>query len=323
MISIEQIKEPIQKEYEEFKIKFREAFQSNNELINVVNKYILQKTGKQIRPLLTLLAAKSLGVINEDTYRCAIAMEMLHTASLIHDDVVDESDERRGQASVNSKWNNKISILIGDYLLSQSLAIANQTKNLKILDKITSLGKQLSEGELIQMDNVKNINCKEDKYFEVIKKKTASLFETCTYAGAVSVGANSEEIEKLRKFGEIYGICFQIKDDIFDYISTEKKIGKPVGNDIREGKITLPLIYALNQSEEKNTYLEIIKNKNFTKENIEKIIDFVIKNKGIEYAKQKMKEYQEKANLLLETIENQEIKHSLELVLQHTIEREA
>lgn len=323
MISIEQIKEPIQKEYEEFKIKFREAFQSNNELINVVNKYILQKTGKQIRPLLTLLAAKSLGVINEDTYRCAIAMEMLHTASLIHDDVVDESDERRGQASVNSKWNNKISILIGDYLLSQSLAIANQTKNLKILDKITSLGKQLSEGELIQMDNVKNINCKEDKYFEVIKKKTASLFETCTYAGAVSVGANSEEIEKLRKFGEIYGICFQIKDDIFDYISTEKKIGKPVGNDIREGKITLPLIYALNQSKEKNTYLEIIKNKNFTKENIEKIIDFVIKNKGIEYAKQKMKEYQEKANLLLETIENQEIKHSLELVLQHTIEREA
>lgn len=323
MISIEQIKEPIQKEYEEFKIKFREAFQSNNELINVVNKYILQKTGKQIRPLLTLLAAKSLGVINEDTYRCAIAMEMLHTASLIHDDVVDESNERRGQASVNSKWNNKISILIGDYLLSQSLAIANQTKNLKILDKITSLGKQLSEGELIQMDNVKNINCKEDKYFEVIKKKTASLFETCTYAGAVSVGANSEEIEKLRKFGEIYGICFQIKDDIFDYISNEKKIGKPVGNDIREGKITLPLIYALNQSEEKNTYLEIIKNKNFTKENIEKIIDFVIKNKGIEYAKQKMKEYQEKANLLLETIENQEIKHSLELVLQHTIEREA
>ncbi|MBR0502133.1 MAG: polyprenyl synthetase family protein [Paludibacteraceae bacterium] len=323
MISIEQIKEPIQKEYEEFKIKFREAFQSNNELINVVNKYILQKTGKQIRPLLTLLAAKSLGVINEDTYRCAIAMEMLHTASLIHDDVVDESNERRGQASVNSKWNNKISILIGDYLLSQSLAIANQTKNLKILDKITSLGKQLSEGELIQMDNVKNINCKEDRYFEVIKKKTASLFETCTYAGAVSVGANSEEIEKLRKFGEIYGICFQIKDDIFDYISTEKKIGKPVGNDIREGKITLPLIYALNQSEEKNTYLEIIKNKNFTKENIEKIIDFVIKNKGIEYAKQKMKEYQEKANLLLETIENQEIKHSLELVLQHTIEREA
>lgn len=323
MISIEQIKEPIQKEYEEFKIKFREAFQSNNELINVVNKYILQKTGKQIRPLLTLLAAKSLGVINENTYRCAIAMEMLHTASLIHDDVVDESNERRGQASVNSKWNNKISILIGDYLLSQSLAIANQTKNLKILDKITSLGKQLSEGELIQMDNVKNINCKEDKYFEVIKKKTASLFETCTYAGAVSVGANSEEIEKLRKFGEIYGICFQIKDDIFDYISTEKKIGKPVGNDIREGKITLPLIYALNQSEEKNTYLEIIKNKNFTKENIEKIIDFVIKNKGIEYAKQKMKEYQEKANLLLETIENQEIKHSLQLVLQHTIEREA
>ncbi len=323
MISIEQIKEPIQKEYEEFKIKFREAFQSNNELINVVNKYILQKTGKQIRPLLTLLAAKSLGVINEDTYRCAIAMEMLHTASLIHDDVVDESNERRGQASVNSKWNNKISILIGDYLLSQSLAIANQTKNLKILDKITSLGKQLSEGELIQMDNVKNINCKEDKYFEVIKKKTASLFETCTYAGAVSVGANNEEIEKLRKFGEIYGICFQIKDDIFDYISTEKKIGKPVGNDIREGKITLPLIYALNQSEEKNTYLEIIKNKNFTKENIEKIIDFVIKNKGIEYAKQKMEEYRKKANLLLETIENQEVKNSLELVLQHTIEREA
>ncbi|MCQ2210388.1 MAG: polyprenyl synthetase family protein [Paludibacteraceae bacterium] len=322
MISIDQITKPIQKEYEEFKIRFLEAFQSNNELISGVNKYILQRTGKQIRPILTLLAAKGLGEINEDTYRCAIAMEMLHTASLIHDDVVDESNERRGQKSINAKWNNKISVLIGDYLLSQSLSIANQTKNTKILDKITNLGKQLSEGELIQMANAKEVNCIEEKYIEVIKKKTATLFETCTYSGAISVKANDEQAEKLRTFGEIYGICFQIKDDIFDYISTEKKIGKPVGNDIHEGKITLPLLYALNHSSEKDKYLEIIRNKDFTKENIQKIIQFAIDNNGIEYANQKMKEYKEKALKVIETIEKEEIKKSLELVLQHTIERE-
>ncbi len=322
MISIDQIKEPIQKEYEQFKTKFKEAFESNNELISVVNNHILKKTGKQIRPLLTLLSAKSIGTINENTYRCAISMEMLHTASLIHDDVVDESNERRGQESVNAKWNNKISILVGDYLLSQSLAIANMTESTKILAKITNLGKELSEGELLQISNVKEVNCKEEKYIDVIRKKTAALFETCTYTGAISAGANKEQAEILRKFGEIYGICFQIKDDIFDYISTEKEIGKPVGNDIREGKITLPLLYALNVSNDRNVFLEIIKNKNFTKENVEKLINFAIENKGIEYAKQKMEEYKEKGFQLLKNIEKNEIKKSLELILQHTIERE-
>ncbi|MBR2261163.1 MAG: polyprenyl synthetase family protein [Paludibacteraceae bacterium] len=322
MISIEQIKEPIQTEFEKFQEKFNHAFNSDNELINVVNQYILKKTGKQIRPILTILAAKSQGEVNENTYRCAIAMEMLHTASLIHDDVVDESNERRGQESVNAKWNNKVSILVGDYLLSQALFIANQTENHKILTKITQLGKKLSEGELLQISNVKNINCDEEKYIDVIRKKTAALFETCTYSGAISVKYNELQTKILEKFGEIYGICFQIKDDIFDYISSEKKLGKPVGNDIREGKITLPLLYALNVSQKKEEYLDIIRRKDFSKENINKIINFAISNGGIEYAKQKMEKYKQEALSLLKNIENEKIRKSLELVLQHTIERE-
>ena len=322
MISIEQIKEPIQTEFEKFQVKFNHAFNSDNELINIVNQYILKKTGKQIRPILTILAAKSQGEVNENTYRCAIAMEMLHTASLIHDDVVDESNERRGQESVNAKWNNKVSILVGDYLLSQALSIANETESHKILTKITQLGKKLSEGELLQISNVKNINCDEEKYIDVIRKKTAALFETCTYSGAISVKYNELQTKILEKFGEIYGICFQIKDDIFDYISSEKKLGKPVGNDIREGKITLPLLYALNVSQQKEEYIDIIRRKDFTKENIEKIINFAISNGGIEYAKQKMEKYKQEALSILKNIENEKIRKSLELVLQHTIERE-
>lgn len=322
MISIEQIKEPIQTEFEKFQEKFYHAFNSDNELINIVNQYILKKTGKQIRPILTILAAKSQGEVNENTYRCAIAMEMLHTASLIHDDVVDESNERRGQESVNAKWNNKVSILVGDYLLSQALFIANETENHKILTKITQLGKKLSEGELLQISNVKNINCDEEKYIDVIRKKTAALFETCTYSGAISVKYNELQTKILEKFGEIYGICFQIKDDIFDYISSEKKLGKPVGNDIREGKITLPLLYALNVSQKKEEYLDIIRRKDFSKENINKIINFTISNGGIEYAKQKMEKYKQEALTILKNIENEKIRKSLELVLQHTIERE-
>lgn len=324
MTSIELIKRPIQKEFAIFQERFKEAFESNNELLSAVHSHILNKTGKQIRPLLTLLSAKSVGEINDDTIRCAVSLEMLHTASLIHDDVVDESMERRGQASVNSRWNNKVSVLVGDYLLSQSLSIATQTENLLVLKKITQLGKELSEGELLQMQNVKNINRDEQKYINVIKKKTATLFDTCTYSGAVSTHCTSEEAEILRKFGEIYGICFQIKDDIFDYVATEKEIGKPVGNDIKEGKITLPLLYALNANEkEREKYIEILSNKDFTKENIENLIHFSIDNGGIEYAEKRILDFKAEGDKILEKIKNIEIRESLGMMLEHTINRKS
>ena len=322
MISIEEIKKPIEAEFNTFQERFRQAFENENELINTVNSYILNKTGKQIRPILTLLSAESVGNINDDTIKCAISLEMLHTASLIHDDVVDESDERRGQKSVNAIWNNKVSILIGDYLLSKSMAIANETKSHPIINKIANLGKELSEGELMQINNVKKINIEEKKYFDVIKKKTAALFNTCTYTGAITTNCTEEDANKLKNFGEIYGICFQIKDDIFDYIASEKKIGKPVGKDIREGKITLPLLYALNVAKERETYLDILQKKNFSDDNILKIIDFTIKNKGIKYAESKIEEYIKKGEEIIETMSKEKIRNSLRLLLHHTIERE-
>lgn len=323
MISIEQIKEPVREEFMQFDQSFKKAFESKNEILSIVNNYIYGNKGKQIRPLLTFLSAKICGKTTESTINTAIALELLHTASLIHDDIVDDTYERRGKESVNALWKNKIAVLVGDYLLSQSLHIAVKTRKIDILDKITYLGKELSDGELLQISNAKNIMTKEDKYLEVIQKKTAALFSICTSCGAISVDANKEQIEKLNEFGKIYGMCFQIKDDIFDYISTEKEIGKPVGNDIREGKITLPLLYALNTAKEseKEEYTEILRKKEFTKENVEKLINFAIEKGGIEYAKKRMDDFQQEAAKTLEIFEDNILKKHLLLTLQHTIER--
>ncbi|MBO4805830.1 MAG: polyprenyl synthetase family protein [Paludibacteraceae bacterium] len=307
----------------QFDQSFKKAFESKNEILSIVNNYIYGNKGKQIRPLLTFLSAKICGKTTESTINTAIALELLHTASLIHDDIVDDTYERRGKESVNALWKNKIAVLVGDYLLSQSLHIAVKTRKIDILDKITYLGKELSDGELLQISNAKNIMTKEDKYLEVIQKKTAALFSICTSCGAISVDANKEQIEKLNEFGKIYGMCFQIKDDIFDYISTEKEIGKPVGNDIREGKITLPLLYALNTAKEseKEEYTEILRKKEFTKENVEKLINFAIEKGGIEYAKKRMDDFQQEAAKTLEIFEDNILKKHLLLTLQHTIER--
>lgn len=323
MISIEQIKEPVREEFMQFDQSFKKAFESKNEILSIVNNYIYGNKGKQIRPLLTFLSAKICGKTTESTINTAIALELLHTASLIHDDIVDDTYERRGKESVNALWKNKIAVLVGDYLLSQSLHIAVKTRKIDILDKITYLGKELSDGELLQISNAKNIMTKEDKYLEVIQKKTAALFSICTSCGAISVDANKEQIEKLNEFGKIYGMCFQIKDDIFDYISTEKEIGKPVGNDIREGKITLPLLYALNTAKEseKEEYTDILRKKEFTKENVEKLINFAIEKGGIEYAKKRMDDFQQEAAKTLEIFEDSILKKHLLLTLQHTIER--
>lgn len=323
MISLEQIKEPVSAEFARFDQSFQEAFESKNQILSVVNNYIYKNKGKQIRPLLTLLGAKICKPTTDSTFHTAISLELLHTASLIHDDIVDDTFERRGEPSVNALWKNKIAVLVGDYLLSQSLYVAGKTRNIEILDRITNLGKELSDGELLQISNAQNIETEENKYLEVIRKKTAALFSVCTSCGAISVGATEEQIERLSEFGSIYGICFQIKDDIFDYISTEKEIGKPVGNDIREGKITLPLLYALNttQESEKEQYIKILKNKEFSKENVDKLIQFAIEKGGIEYAQKRMGDFQQEAIKTLDIFEESDFKKSLLLVLQHTIER--
>lgn len=323
MISIEQIKEPVREEFARFDQNFKKAFESKNEILSIVNNYVYGNKGKQIRPLLSFLSAKICNPVTESTIHTALALELLHTASLIHDDIVDDTFERRGRESVNALWKNKIAVLVGDYLLSQSLHIAGKTRSLEILDKITNLGKELSDGELLQIFNAKNIETDENKYLEVIRKKTAALFSVCTSCGAISVGATKEKTERLNEFGNIYGICFQIKDDIFDFISTEKEIGKPVGNDIREGKITLPLLYALNTAEktEREEYLSIFKNKDFSKENVDKLIKFAIAKGGIEYAKKRMEDFQQEAIKTLDIFEESELKKSLVMVLQHTIER--
>ncbi len=323
MISIEQIKEPITEEFILFDKYFKEAFESNNEILGVINNYILENKGKQIRPVLTFLSAKICGKPTIETINAAIALELLHTASLIHDDIVDDTFERRGRKSVNAIWKNKIAVLVGDFLLSKSLSIANQTKNFRILEKITNLGKELSEGELLQISNAKNISTDEQKYFDVILKKTATLFSTCTSLGAISVGADDRKAEALRKFGEIYGICFQIRDDMFDYIASEKEIGKPVGNDIREGKITLPLLYALNNvdSNTKEEYIGILRNQDFSKENIEKLISFAKENGGIEYSEKRLIDFRNEAVEVISFLPDNEVKHSLLMTLDHTIER--
>ena len=323
MISIEQIKKTVAEEFKLFDTHFEKAFESNNEILSAVNHYILENKGKQIRPILTFLSAKICGTPTISTINAAVSLELLHTASLVHDDIVDDTFERRGKKSVNAVWKNKITVLVGDFLLSKSLSVANQTKNFKILDSITNLGKELSEGELLQISNTKNVSTDEQKYFDVIIKKTATLFSTCTGLGAISIDADDEKTELLRKFGEIYGICFQIKDDIFDYISSKKEIGKPVGNDIREGKITLPLLYALNNADEsiKEKYIAILKKQDFSEKNVEKLIIFAVKNGGIEYAEKRIMDFKNKAVELIKSFPENEIKEALLLTLEHTIQR--
>lgn len=323
MITLEQIKEPIKEEFAKFNEEYEKRFETDNIILKQVHQHILNKKGKQIRPILTLLAGKACGEVNHKTICSAIAMEMLHTASLVHDDVVDEAMERRGQKSVNALWNNKISILAGDYILSESLHTANETKDVEIIEEITKLGKEISKGEILQLSNMQSSSYDENKYLQVIKMKTAALLSACTVTGAISANADNDLKENIRKYGEIYGICFQIKDDIFDYISSKEEIGKPVGNDIREGKITLPLIYALNNcdSADKDRILNIIKTKDTTDENIKMIAQFAVEKGGIEYAEKKMQDYKKEANQIIEKIKNKEIAESLYLMIEHTIQR--
>ena len=323
MDKLQQIKLPIDKEFEEFRRLFDSSLQSSNSLLSEVLSYIKQRNGKMMRPILALLIAKLFGEINDSTLHAALSLELLHTASLVHDDVVDESDKRRGQSSVNAIYNNKVSVLVGDYMLATSLKHSAMTREITIVDLVACLGQNLSEGEIIQLANINASEFSEEVYYDVIRKKTAALFTASAEAGAISVHASDEMVKNARLFGEMIGIAFQIKDDIFDY-SESKEIGKPTGNDMVEGKLTLPALHVLNTVKDK-TAEEIavkIKNGEATPGEIAHLIEFTKQNGGIEYASQVMYDYKEKALSLLASLPDTEVKAALAGYLDYVVERE-
>ena len=322
MSSLEQIKQPIQAEFEVFKQKFDASLQSSNPLLSEVINFIKQRKGKMMRPMLTLLMAKLCGKIEESTYYAAISLELLHTASLVHDDVVDESDKRRGQASVNALYDNKVSVLVGDFLLATSLTNAALTENISLVKLVSCLGQKLSEGEIIQLSNTNASDFSEDVYFDVIKKKTAALFSTAAEAGVRSVETSDEMAEKAYHFGELLGIAFQIKDDIFDYNPSDS-LGKPSGNDMKEGKLTLPALYVLNTlNDESMKELALkIRALEATQDEINLFIDYVKRNGGIEYAIQVMIDYRNKALALLPQTASEDLKEALTSYIDYVIER--
>lgn len=323
MDGISLIKSPISVELEDFKKHFDNCLSSSNLLLNSVIAHIRQKNGKMMRPILVLLAAKLFGTVCPATLHAAVALELLHTASLVHDDVVDESAERRGQLSVNAIFNNKVAVLSGDYLLATALVEVGLTRNHDIIDIVSCLGQDLADGELLQLSNVSNLCFSEDIYFDVIRKKTAVLFAACTKAGALSVEADDEKAEFARLFGEYIGLCFQIKDDIFDYFENEK-LGKPTGNDMLEGKLTLPVLYALNSTgDEAARQLAVkVKGGEATTDEIVRLIEFTKQHGGIEYASQRMYAYRDKALALLASVPDTEVRTALAAYLDYVVERE-
>lgn len=322
MDKLSAIASPVAEELEQFKALFECSLVSSDPLLNQVLTHIKQRGGKMMRPILVLLIAKLFGKAKNATYHSAVALELLHTASLVHDDVVDESDKRRGQASVNAIYNNKISVLVGDYLLATCLMHASRTSNEEIVEVIACLGQDLSEGEILQLSNVSNATLDENVYFDVIRKKTAALFAACTKAAALSVDASPEEVEMARLFGEYVGICFQIKDDIFDYYDS-LEIGKPTGNDMREGKLTLPAIYALNSTQDADAFRLAIKVKSgeVTGDEIARLIEYTKQNGGIDYAKSTMMAYKDRAKDLIADIKNIAVRDALFCYLDYVVNR--
>ena len=318
-----QIKKPILQEMELFEKKFYDSMKSNIALLNRITYYIVNRKGKQMRPMFVFLTAKMLnnGAVNERTYRGASVIELIHTATLVHDDVVDDSNRRRGFFSINALWKNKIAVLVGDYLLSKGLLLSIDNNDFDLLKIISVAVREMSEGELLQIEKARRLDITEDIYYEIIKKKTATLIASCCALGAKSVIENETEVENMRYFGELIGMAFQIKDDLFDY--SEEAIGKPTGIDIKEQKMTLPLIHVLNNctSQEKSWLINSIKNHNKDKSRVKEVIKFVIDNKGLEYAENKMEEYQEKALQLLTNYPESDYKSALILMVNYVIDR--
>lgn len=316
------IKQPIQTEFDRFNQLFANSIVSTNPLLNSVSEYVFRKSGKQMRPILVLLFAKLHGEVTEASLHAAVALELLHTASLIHDDVVDESLMRRGQPSVNASFNNKVAVLSGDYLLATSLAQAAMTSNLDIISIISSLGKDLADGELLQLSNIGNQEFSEEVYYDVIKKKTAVLFISCAKAGALSAGISDEKVQNAALIGEYIGICFQIKDDIFDYFRSEE-IGKPSGNDMQEGKLTLPVLHVLNTTDDEEAKRIALRVKQgvATFEEISYLVEFTKQHGGIEYALSMMDEYRNKALSLLDQYEDGPVRSAIQAYLDYVINR--
>ncbi|MBB5648043.1 polyprenyl synthetase family protein [Pedobacter cryoconitis] len=321
MPGINQIKKPIAADIAVFEEKFKASMHSDAPLLDRITHYIVKRKGKQIRPMFVFFAAKLCGGIIESTHRGAALVELLHTATLVHDDVVDNAYERRGFFSINALWKNKIAVLVGDYLLAKGLLLSVNNNEFRLLQIVSEAVKQMSEGELLQIEKVRRMDIGEELYFDVIRQKTASLIASCCACGAASAGADDETIEKMRLFGEKVGIAFQIKDDTFDFGTDD--VGKPLGIDIKEKKVTLPLIYALNRADkaEKKKMINLVKNHNDEPAKIQQIIDFVNEKQGVHYANEKMAQYQQEAFDILYTFEESEARTGLEQLVRYTTER--
>jgi octaprenyl-diphosphate synthase len=320
---VEQINQPIAYEMELFEQKFLLSMSSKVALLNRITHYIVNRKGKQMRPMFVFLVAKMInnGEVSERTYRGASVIELIHTATLVHDDVVDDSNRRRGFFSINALWKNKIAVLIGDYLLSKGLLLSIDNNDFDLLKIISVAVREMSEGELLQIEKARKLDITEDIYYEIIRQKTATLIAACCSLGAASVKPNSPDVETMRKFGELIGMAFQIKDDLFDY--SEEQIGKPTGIDIKEQKMTLPLISVLNKcsKKDKDWLINSIKNHNKDKKRVKEVIAFVKVNGGLDYAISKMKDFQKEALQLLQPYPKSEFKDSLELMVNYVIDR--
>lgn len=321
MLKLDDIQRPIARELTLFEDKFKESMKSSAPLIDRITHYIVKRKGKQMRPMFVFFSAGLCGGIAESTYRGAALVELLHTASLVHDDVVDNANQRRGFFSVNALWKNKIAVLVGDFLLAKGLSLSIKNDDINLLAIVTYAVEQMSEGELLQIEKARRMDIEESIYFEVIRQKTASLIASCCACGAASAGADQETIDKMHQFGEYVGIAFQIKDDLFDFGIDD--VGKPLGNDIKEKKLTLPLIHALNQTskKEKRYIINLVKNHNEDNDKVREVIDFVRNSGGMDYATQKMLEYQQRAFDILDGFPNNAYRESLEQLVKFTTER--
>jgi octaprenyl-diphosphate synthase len=318
---LDQIKAPIAKELDLFEVKFREAMKSSVPLLDTIMSYIIKRKGKQIRPIFVFFSAKLFNEISDTTYRGASLVELLHTATLVHDDVVDDSDERRGFFSINALWKNKIAVLVGDYLLSRGLLLSVQNKDYNLLEIVSNAVKEMSEGELLQIEKTRNLNLSEEVYYDIIRKKTASLIASCCAIGAASAGANPEQIEQMRLFGEKIGMAFQMKDDLLDY--GDDDIGKPRGIDLKEKKLTLPIIYTLNQAEPavKRKIINTIKNHHNNKSKVAEVVDYVNTHNGIAYTKKIMNNFKEEALTILDQLPESEVKPNVRRLVEFIIDR--
>ena len=322
MSELKTIKKPILNEMHLFEQKFKDSLSSKVPLLDRITHYIIKRKGKQMRPMFVFLCAKLFNNINDSTYRAASLIELLHTATLVHDDVVDDANMRRGFFSINALWKNKIAVLVGDYLLSQGLILSIENKEYDLLQIVSSAVKEMSEGELLQIEKARKLDIKESVYFDIIRQKTATLIAACCASGAATANQSEEVIAQMHRFGELTGIAFQMKDDLFDYYNDDV-IGKPSGIDIKEQKMTLPLIYALNNSNKKQRkyIIQTVKNHNTNQQRVAEVLKYVRESGGIEYTIQKMKEYQKEALSLLQKFDDCEARKSLELLVNFVIER--